>query len=421
MSNTKEQAQLELALAIMKAGHPFLTADKETPFSWWYESGTAYDAIAKGKIIRPTFIQAPLGEKLHNPMNLSAEQVGVGYRLISEYEQKNDIHKDKADIWFTTACLGIGWHKANTNLSANFGASIRVPSSCPFAKKPMEKLCCEIFITELPPTKEMTLDLSALDDLFTTSMPLSDFLAQLELEEPTENYEPDAQDQNPEGITPDKIPDGYRFATKYETDNNIYQDKSKYFGFGNVWKRFKSSTMRENYGVSIVVPITCEKITKKPEWVLPEPPAGKKWQRQDFTEADLPPGYRPFLDGEKHEADDEMLSFGSPQTWTKYSVMQKNKEYPDGHAYSSSNKTRTKRPLPPQFKHLDPKDIIPGSVLRRDDWKPDEWEMITAVYWNRVKVAGSDTSYSYGEIMDPKWSIKYPNSTVWERCHKALA
>lgn len=167
--------------------------------------------------------------------------------------------------------------------------------------------------------------------------------------------------------------------------------------------------------------IVARELNKKPEWVLPEPPAGKKWQRQDFTEADLPPGYRPFLDGEKREADDEMLSFGSPQAWTKYSVMQKNKEYPDGHAYSSSNKTRTKRPLPPQFKHLDPKDIIPGSVLRRDDWKPDEWEMITAVYWNRVKVAGSDTSYSYGEIMEPTWSIKYPNSTVWERCHKATA
>ena len=81
MTRQEQAEQLRLAAEIIETGHPFEarhknfttfdTTDNERPDLW----------IWKGYEIRITLATPPDGRPLHNPDNLTAEQVGAGYRL----------------------------------------------------------------------------------------------------------------------------------------------------------------------------------------------------------------------------------------------------------------------------------------------------------------------------------------------------
>lgn len=222
MSNTQkahQQQQLELALAVTKTNHPFSYTDHS--MIQWVKSNdhlTPYKLLTAGRHLRLDFIQ-PSDGTLRNPHNLSANQVGAGYRLVTHYEAENNIHQEHAEIWFGDVAP-TGWRKFSVlNMKANWGASIRVPISCPITTGP---------------------DAS-----------------------PPSNIEY----QNRDGLPSAGF--GYRFATKFETANNIHQEEAEFFSYNKKWKKFQYSSMSQNFGCSIRVPQSCTLYTEPVKPVAP--------------------------------------------------------------------------------------------------------------------------------------------------------
>ena len=94
--NTEQTAQqLELAAKILRTGHPWeYNHDKDF---WQKASGTSVLlAISEGWPIRPILAIPPDNRPIHNPDNLTAEQVGVGYRLLCA---EDGVPSGKVDTW----------------------------------------------------------------------------------------------------------------------------------------------------------------------------------------------------------------------------------------------------------------------------------------------------------------------------------
>lgn len=136
MNKTEQARQLRLAAEIIETGHPFEarhknfttfdTTDNERPDLW----------IWKGYEIRITLATPPDGRPLHNPDNLTAEQVGVGYRLTLVDEETN---KDEALQEFWNKCK---WMTSGRVYSNTFGElpnhkiTYRLPLSVPWPEAP---------------------------------------------------------------------------------------------------------------------------------------------------------------------------------------------------------------------------------------------------------------------------------------------
>lgn len=87
--------------------------------------------IAKGHEIRlkPFALHTdPLGRKSHNPSNLTAEQVGEGYRLLLEDELDGRLAGNPGlDVW-----IAPDWVNSPHLLGQNKSVTFRVPSSTPY-------------------------------------------------------------------------------------------------------------------------------------------------------------------------------------------------------------------------------------------------------------------------------------------------
>lgn len=100
--------QLELAAQILRTGHPwefkgvggFIKPLPGTP---------VLNPVADGNEIRPVLATPPDNRPLHNPDNLTAEQVGVGYRLLLTSEKPNTHvklqEKWKVDEWVPSGVI----------------------------------------------------------------------------------------------------------------------------------------------------------------------------------------------------------------------------------------------------------------------------------------------------------------------------
>ena len=387
MSNNAKQ-QLQLALAIMETNHPFSYTSEEDVSKWIKQVGvTAYEALRNDRLICLDFVMPADLSPLRNPHNLTPEQVGAGYRLVTEFEVANNIHQDHVEIWFGGAVDPTGWNRfPKLQMSANWGASMRVPTSCPCNRDNRE-------VSKTPKDDGM-------------------------------------EDQNPSNLPQDKVGYGWRFASKYEMRNNIHQEYAEcYYSHERKWVKL-TTPMSKNWGCSIRVPsycllYTCTMPAPKPGWKLPDPPAGKHWHTNDvWTEKELPPGYRPLLLNEKREDDDEILYYPTKGSylkleWGKVGYIRKEEIFPpDLTATAHSNKSRTTRPLPtaPRDIPLTTQDIPPGSVIRDPNWEDGEYEMITGVYVDKVVTLHNRKTYK--NLMNDKWVIRYPGSDSWQPCHK---
>ena len=74
MTTEQTAQQLELAAQILRTGHPW----KSSPQA---PDTDIYSALRDGFEIRPILATPPDGRPLHNPDNLTAEQVELGWRL----------------------------------------------------------------------------------------------------------------------------------------------------------------------------------------------------------------------------------------------------------------------------------------------------------------------------------------------------
>jgi len=121
--NTEQQAaQLELAAQILRTGHPWECSQPK-----WQNASLTF-LLHERIEIRPILATPPDGRKLHNPDNLTAEQVGVGYRLTLE-EEMDGHENDGGELYDPNEnqfIKGDGkwfWFKCDT---------IRVPLSTPW-------------------------------------------------------------------------------------------------------------------------------------------------------------------------------------------------------------------------------------------------------------------------------------------------
>lgn len=88
--NTEQTAQqFELAAKLIRTGHPW----KSSPQA---PDTDIYSALRDGFEILPVLATPPNGRPLHNPDNLTAEQVGVGYRLLCA---EDGVPSGKVDTW----------------------------------------------------------------------------------------------------------------------------------------------------------------------------------------------------------------------------------------------------------------------------------------------------------------------------------
>ena len=79
--NKKQQAQqLRLAADILETGHPW-ERHSNGARKWIKSELPVAMAVSHGDQIRPILATPPDNRPLHNPDNLTAEQVGLGYRL----------------------------------------------------------------------------------------------------------------------------------------------------------------------------------------------------------------------------------------------------------------------------------------------------------------------------------------------------
>jgi len=86
-------AQLRLAADILETGHPY--EYRPSSCDWLKHDGDVMHHVKMGTPIRPILARPPYEAELHNPDGLTAEQVGVGYRLTVEGESKHP----EAEVW----------------------------------------------------------------------------------------------------------------------------------------------------------------------------------------------------------------------------------------------------------------------------------------------------------------------------------
>jgi hypothetical protein len=86
MNKTETAQQLRLAAGILETEHPFEVCRSRHKEWFTPDPMVATEWMPPEYEVRPVLATPPDGKPLHNPDNLSAEQVGLGYRLLTEQE-----------------------------------------------------------------------------------------------------------------------------------------------------------------------------------------------------------------------------------------------------------------------------------------------------------------------------------------------
>lgn len=130
-------------------------------------------------------------------------------------------------------------------------------------------------------------------------------------------------------------------------------------------------------------------------WKLPEPPAGKRWHRDDFQEEDLPEGFRPLMKGEVPLTGDE---WRSDRGWLKQTPETDNTELASYHT-----KHRTRRPLPaaPRMVPWDSPEELPALPIQVR-WKnqPHHRTFIAAACADCIWVGGATAGIGFKKAFD---------------------
>lgn len=122
MTTEQTAQQLELAAQIIRTGHPW----KSFPQA---PDTDIYSALRDGFEIRPILATPPDNRPLHNPDNLTAEQVGAGYRLPLEEEEANQPH----EMWDTKIYQWVKTIKGSAKFKT-YPRTYRLPLSVPWPK-----------------------------------------------------------------------------------------------------------------------------------------------------------------------------------------------------------------------------------------------------------------------------------------------
>lgn len=160
-----------------------------------------------------------------------------------------------------------------------------------------------------------------------------------------------------------------------------------------------------------------------PAWRLPDPPPGKNWHRDDWTEEMLPEGYRPLMDGELPESGDEICSVATIGRW-----MMMHRDALKKPARQNESHQRTRR-LPPAKKRLTlgPEDAPPGTKFRHIDAENHAWAAPSEVTYDGVLFWAYNPDTNTGESLFRTWRelMNYylflrRGATSWQPCWKEV-
>ena len=98
MTTEQTAQQFELAAKILRTGHPWEWQASDGEWVKPTIRTELHHVISDGLAIRLALAAPPDGRQLHNPDNLTAEQVGVGYRLMLP-EEVDGRHEGKCQVW----------------------------------------------------------------------------------------------------------------------------------------------------------------------------------------------------------------------------------------------------------------------------------------------------------------------------------
>lgn len=142
MNTTKQAQQLRLAADIIETGHPWEIDDNagggfRKPL---FGENPGKAAFINGKI-RIVLAAPPDGRPLHNPDNLTAEQVGAGWRFILKGEKPTP----GAQIWMGEDDINGAWEKRDVEADPYYaGNTYRVPLSVPWPEVEKPDLYAEL-------------------------------------------------------------------------------------------------------------------------------------------------------------------------------------------------------------------------------------------------------------------------------------
>jgi len=133
MTTEQTAEQLELAAQILRTGHPWELKTSVKFRKPCLNHETPQWCVANGFQVRPILATPPDNRPLHNPDNLTAEQVGVGWRLVV----KNDSCDQPHDLW---SCEKREWFQG-ARMCCTFEDSectYRLPLSVPWPPAPVD-------------------------------------------------------------------------------------------------------------------------------------------------------------------------------------------------------------------------------------------------------------------------------------------
>jgi hypothetical protein len=292
MTTEQTAQQLELAAQIIRTGHPF-EVRHDSSDRWHASLGVnPAQAVLQDWHLRPVLATPPDNRPLHNPDNLTAEQVGVGYRLTLKGEPTN-LHVELQEYWSRGE-----WQESGEVYTTAFGAhqnaryTYRLPLSVPWPPAPVDPYA------ELKAAHAAGKVIQGLIRGHWIDSP-----------HPTWKYPVDTYREKPEEPIACAVPQ----ITEEQRKRGYEQ-----YGFGPA--------------------IT---IAEPPPFQLPPPPPGMSWHRMDGWRAeDLPNGYRPHVEGETDADGDELRMFD--YTWWRLSACTLG-------STKTNNHRRTVRPL--TFEH----------------------------------------------------------------------
>jgi hypothetical protein len=149
---------------------------------------------------------------------------------------------------------------------------------------------------------------------------------------------------NPQKIAAKQIPDGHKLLTKQQfaaLENGPKHPSFKYYDIG--YEEFRPSRTTAIFSdTTYVVPDNFE------VFISPPPPQGFHWHHKDtgWTACQLPPGFRPLIEGETPRPYDQMFDSIAGE-WAAIGVINK-----DSSPIRESIMVRTKRPLPTMLKEI---------------------------------------------------------------------